>query len=78
MKNINYEELNKIVNETRNMSCDKLIELHSDLTTKNYVDICGNKRNCGIKLLYALLDFCYGKIAAVEMPKNYTIFLTYA
>lgn len=32
MKDINYEEFNKIIKASHNMNYDKLIELHTELT----------------------------------------------
>ena len=74
MKDINYEQFKEIFFESRSMNCDELIELHSNLIDKNYINYSGNKSNCAIKFIYEILDCCYGKSIAVDYPKNYTKF----
>lgn len=74
MKDIKYEEFSKIINESYSMNCDELIELHSSLIDKNYVNYLGDKSDCGILFIYELLDCYYGKSIAVDYPKNYTQF----
>ena len=56
------------------MNSDKLIELHTNLTSINYVNDSGEKINCAIKIIYTLLNCCWGKSIAVEFPKNYKRF----
>lgn len=56
------------------MNSDKLIELHTNLTSINYVNDSGEKINCAIKIIYTLLNCCWWKSIAVEFPKNYKRF----
>lgn len=74
MKDINYEQFKEIIFASHGMYSDKLIELHSSLIDKDYVDYSGNKSNCAIKFIYEILDCCWGKSIAVDYPKNYTKF----
>lgn len=74
MNDINYEKFKQIIYESRGMNSDELIELHSSLIDKDYVNYTGYKCNCGIQFVYKILDCCWGKSIAVDYPKNYTNF----